>query len=95
MRILNKKKMKEMKSDVDENNESGLSKFLKWSKRQQQNKRFLKREERAYNAHDINETVHDHNIVSKNEIGEMTKLPLDNKERTFSTTKSGLGGLQR
>ena len=74
--IQKRMKTKQMKSDLDENGESSLSKFTTWCKRQKENKKYLKKLEYLYNYYDIKDIIHDHVIVSSEEV--KNKISLEN-----------------
>ena len=74
-RLENKRKMKEMKFDIDESGVTKLSDLIKMNKIKKQNKRFLKRLERAFNSNYIKDTVHDHNIVSYSDLEKSNSVP--------------------
>ena len=94
-RIHKRMKMKQMKSDLDENGESSLSKFTTWCKRQKENKKYLKRLELLYHSHDIKDSIYDHAIVSNDEVKENLKQRLYSSNRINSLTKSCFGEITR
>ena len=94
-RIQKRMKTKQMKSDLDENGESSLSKFTAWYKREKENKKYLKRLEYLYNFHDIEESIYDHVIVSNDRVKENFRQRLYSSNRINSITKVGFKEIPR
>ena len=93
-RLENKRKMKEMKFEIDESGVSKLSYFVKMSRKQKQNKRFLRRLEMAFNSDYIKDTVHDHNIVSYSEPEKSNSMP-SYGQQIVTAKNPCLGGLPK
>ena len=93
-RLENKRKMKEMKIDIDESGVSKLSYFVKMNKKEKQNKRFLKRLEWEFNSNYIKDTIHDHNIVSYSELEKSNSVP-SYGQQIITTNNPYVGGLKR